>query len=107
MSLQYGLKEETHEKIKAVFVRYAQVEEVVLYGSRAKGNYKPGSDIDFTLKGEELNLKIMNRISLDLDDLLLPYTFDLSIFSHISNPEFLDHIERVGLVFYKKLSDLG
>lgn len=83
-----------------MLARYEQVEEVVIYGSRAKGNYKPGSDIDLTLKGRGLDLKILNKISLDLDDLLLPYTFDLSIFSHIVNPEFLDHIERVGQVFY-------
>lgn len=100
MSLQYGLKKETLKKIKEVFARYEQVAEVVIYGSRAKGNYKPGSDIDLTLKGRDLDLKIMNRISLDLDDLLLPYTFDLSIFNHISNPKFLDHIKRIGQVFY-------
>ncbi|MEN8134936.1 MAG: nucleotidyltransferase domain-containing protein [Thermodesulfobacteriota bacterium] len=100
MSLQYGLKKETLKKIREVFGRYGQVEEVIIYGSRAKGNYRPGSDIDLTLKGRELDLKTLNRISLDLDDLLLPYTFDLSVFSHISNPEFLDHIERVGQVFY-------
>ena len=99
MSLQYGLKKETLEKIREVFARYGQVEEVIIYGSRAKGNYRPGSDIDQTLKGREIDLKTLNRISLDLDDLLLPYTFDLSVFSHISNPEFLDHIERVGQVF--------
>jgi predicted nucleotidyltransferase len=100
MSLQYGLKKETLKKIKEVFAKYEQVEEVVIYGSRAKGNYKPGSDIDLTLKGLNLDLKIMNRVSLDLDDLLLPYSFDLSIFNHISNPEFLDHIKRIGQVFY-------
>jgi predicted nucleotidyltransferase len=102
MSPQYGLKQETLKKITDVFARYEQVEEVVIYGSRAKGNYKPGSDIDLTLKGRELDLKILNKLSLDLDDLLLPYTFDLSIFSHIANPEFLDHIERVGQVFYRR-----
>lgn len=106
MSPQYGLKKEIQEKIKEIFARYEQVEEVVIYGSRVKGNYKPGSDIDLTLKGQRLDLKILNRISLDIDDLLLPYTFDLSIFSHISNPDFLDHIKRVGLVFYKKISKI-
>ena len=72
-----------------------------MYGSRAKGNYKPGSDIDLTLKGKELNLKLLNKISLELDDLLLPYTFDLSIYHHIKQPDLIDHIVRVGKVFYK------
>lgn len=66
------------------------------------GNYKPGSDIDLTLKGHDLNLKLLNKISCDLDELLLPYTFDLSIYCHIKNPGLIDHIERVGLVFYKR-----
>ena len=73
-----------------------------MYGSRAKGNFKNGFDIDLTIKGENLNLKIINKISFCLDDLYLPYTFDLSIFNHISSSELIDHIQRVGKVFYKK-----
>ena len=80
--MQYGLKKETVKKINAIFAGYEEVEEAVLYGSRAKGNHKPGSDIDLALKGKQLNLKLLNKISLDLDDLLLPYTFDLSIYHH-------------------------
>lgn len=101
-NMQYGLKKETVNKINDVFSRFREVEEVILYGSRAKGNFKPGSDIDLTLKGENLKLKILNKISLDLDDLLLPYSFDISIYYQISNADLIEHIERVGLVFYKK-----
>jgi len=78
------------------------VEEAILYGSRAKGNERPGSDIDLTLNGPNLNLQVINRISRELDDLLLPYTIDLSVFRQISNSDLLDHIERVGQVFYRK-----
>jgi len=99
--MQYGLKKETIEKVNRIFAQYDKVEEVILYGSRAKDNYKPGSDIDLTLKGKELNLKLLNKISLELDDLLLPYTFDLSIYHHIKQPDLIDHIMRVGKVFYK------
>lgn len=66
------------------------------------GNYKNGSDIDFTLKGENLNLIILSKIDLELDYLLLHYTFDLSIYYHIDNPELIDPINRVGKVFYTK-----
>jgi predicted nucleotidyltransferase len=100
--MQHGLKEETVKKITSIFARYEEVEEVVMYGSRAKGNYKLGSDVDLTLKGKKLNLKLLNKISLDLDDLFLPYTFDLSIYHHIASPDLIEHIERVGKVFYKK-----
>jgi len=99
---KYGLKQSKVQDIQKVFSTFSEVEEVVLYGSRAKGNFKNGSDIDLTIKGENLNLKIINKISFCLDDLYLPYTFDLSIFNHISSPELIDHIQRVGKVFYKK-----
>lgn len=100
--MQYGLSTETVNKINDVFSRFEEVEEAILYGSRAKGNFKPGSDVDLTLKGEKLKLKLLNKISLDLDDLLLPYTFDVSIFHQITNPDLIEHIKRVGVAFYKK-----
>lgn len=103
--MPYGLEKETLEKIIGIFAQYGAVQEAIIYGSRAKGNHKPGSDIDLTLKGDDLNLKILNQISLDLDDLLLPYTFDLSIYHHIQQPDLIDHILRVGKVFYRRGRD--
>ena len=94
--MPYGLSKETLEKINIVFQRFGEVEEVILYGSRAKGNFKPGSDIDIVLKGEALNLHLLNRISLELDELLLPYIFDVSIYHHINNQDLKEHIRRVG-----------
>lgn len=98
----YGLKDTTMEQILIVFKRYRQIEQAILYGSRAKGSFKDGSDIDLALKGGQLDLQVINRISNDLDDLFLPYIFDLSIFNQIQNEDLLKHIERVGLVFYTK-----
>ena len=98
----FGLKEHEIQEVCAVFNQFNQVNEVILYGSRAKGNFKPGSDIDLTMKGENLNLTVLNEISWSLDDLLLPYMIDLSIFDHIDNKDLLEHIERVGQVFYRR-----
>lgn len=98
----YGLKDSVIEQILTVFRRHPQIEQAILYGSRAKGSFKNGSDIDLTLKGNQLNLQILNRVSNDLDDLLLPYIFDLSIFNQIQNKELLKHIDRVGIAFYIK-----
>ncbi len=98
--MKYGLKQQTIEQINSVFARYPEVEQAVLYGSRAKGTYKNGSDIDLTFKGHDLDLKVINRISNQIDELLLPYSFDISIFSQISNADLVDHINRVGVVFY-------
>ena len=102
--IEYGLSQKIIKEINTVFRKFEEVEKAVLYGSRAKGNYKPGSDIDITLKGEKLNLQLLNKIDIDLDDLLLPYMFDISIYDHISNNDLRDHIQRVGKVFYKKNS---
>ena len=102
--MKFGLKNETRECIKDVFAKYPQIEQVILYGSRAIGSYKNGSDIDLTLKGEKLNLTVANSLCNDLDDLFLPYTFDISILSHISNPDLIKHIERVGIDFYNSLN---
>ena len=100
--MPYGLKASIVKQINNVFTRYDTVQEVILYGSRAKGNYKPGSDIDLTLKGKGLDLRTLNRIDSDLDDLLLPYIIDLSIYSRIDNVDLIAHIERVGVVFYER-----
>jgi len=73
-----------------------------LYGSRAKGNYKVGSDIDLTMQGDGLNFSLLSTIADELDQLPLPYQFDLSIFNNINSPDLVDHIERVGVLFYQK-----
>lgn len=88
--------------IRAVFPKYQQVEEVLIYGSRALGNFKTASDIDLTLKGKDIDLSLQTKIEFDLDDLMLPYKFDISIYDKITNPEFLDHINRVGKEIYKR-----
>jgi predicted nucleotidyltransferase len=100
--MSFGLKSDTIAQIHAVFSQFTQLEAAILYGSRAKGTEKPGSDIDLALKGAGLNLDSVNQIRDRLDDLLFPYTFDLSILSQIDNSELLEHIQRVGKTFYKK-----
>jgi predicted nucleotidyltransferase len=100
--MKFGLKQNTIENINSIFVTHPEVQQAILYGSRAKGNHKHNSDIDITLKGEEINLDVLNQISLEIDDILMPYMVDLSIFSHIKNDELIDHIKRVGKVFYDK-----
>ncbi|NMC19220.1 MAG: nucleotidyltransferase domain-containing protein [Thermogutta sp.] len=100
--VKYGLPRSTVQKICAVLGRYPQVEKAILYGSRAKGNYKNGSDIDLTLLGEDLTLDVLYRIMEEIDDLLLPYMVDLSIFNDISDSDVVEHIHRVGVTFYEK-----
>jgi predicted nucleotidyltransferase len=97
----YGLPDRAVEKINGVFSEYASIEKAVLYGSRAKGTNKNGSDIDLTLFGQ-VTFQELLRIETQLDDLLLPWMIDLSIYNHINNPALIEHIERVGLVFFSR-----
>jgi predicted nucleotidyltransferase len=98
----FGLKNSHINAIQSVLKQYDTVEKAVLYGSRAKGNYRNGSDIDLTLTGDNLDLTTLMRIENELDDLLLPHKIDLSIFQKIENPDLKEHINSVGVVFYKK-----
>ncbi len=98
-----GLSDSVIQKICDVFKHYPQVERAVLYGSRAKAVHDNGSDIDLTLHGgTDLTLHVLLRIADELDDLLLPYTFDLSIFCDITDPDVTEHIRRVGVTMYEK-----
>ena len=98
----FGLDNDTIAKINSVFEKYTEVEEVTIYGSRAKGNYKEGSDIDISLKGNYLTKEIQSNIYTDIENLNTPYLFDISIFNQLHSPELLEHIKRVGQIFYKK-----
>lgn len=105
MTLRFGLKESTITQICSVFAHYPEVNKAIIYGSRAKGNFKNGSDIDLTIYGnQDLTVQILNKIMGELDDLLLPYTFDLSIYHDITDKDVLEHIKRVGIVFYESKS---
>lgn len=100
--MDFGLSEVTVDKIRSVFAAHPEVERAVVYGSRAKGNYKNGSDIDLTLHGPSLTNKILMDLMIELDDLLLPYTIDLSHFDTLEHAALREHIERVGRVFYER-----
>ena len=101
-TMRFGIESSVFERIIDVLRDNPLIKEAILYGSRAKGVQKPGSDIDVVLKGEKLTLQDLNRVSLALDDLLLPYTFDLSLFHHIDNADLLAHIGRVGKSIFRR-----
>jgi predicted nucleotidyltransferase len=102
--MRFGLSETTVEKICNVFAGFPEIDKAVLYGSRAKGNFKNGSDIDLTLYGVSLSKDLRSTVACALDDLLLPYTIDLSVFGTLNHAELKGHIERVGVLFYERTS---
>ncbi len=95
-----GLSEQTINNIRWVFSNHSNVREVVLYGSRAKGTYRAGSDIDLTVKGSLIGYSELLTLETELDDLMMPYMIDLSIFENIENSSLVEHIEQLGLLFY-------
>jgi len=105
--MRYGLEEATIKKINEVFSRFPEIEEVVLDGSRAMGNHKTGSDIDLTILSDKIEISSLYKIERELDDLLLPYTIDLSVHKYIQNPNLLNHIKNVGNTFYSNQTNLS
>jgi predicted nucleotidyltransferase len=99
----FGLSASTIDKITSVFENYPEIEKAILYGSRAKGNYRKGSDIDITLEGEKLTISKLFKIENELDDLLLPYMIDLSIYHKLKSQGLIEHIQVCGKELYAKV----
>ena len=99
---RYGILETDMIDIISILSANPKTEKVVLFGSRARGNYEPGSDIDISWKGEDLNFSDVIKAGLEYDKLFLPYKLELVIHSMISEPALREHIDRVGVVLYEK-----
>lgn len=95
----FGLHDSDIDLIKSTIRKHPSVTQIILYGSRAKGTYKPGSDIDLTLKGN-VDLDTVSKIHYELNELSsLPYFFDISAYQLLDNPSLIEHIDRVGVEF--------
>lgn len=95
-----GLNSSTIDLMKGVFIRHKDIQKVVIFGSRAKGTYKKNSDIDLAIFGIVDNL-VIEFIAGELDELPLPYKFDVKSFENIVNAELKEHISRVGISIYE------
>jgi predicted nucleotidyltransferase len=97
----FGLPDKTIGLINGIFAEYPGIEKVLIYGSRARGDYRNGSDIDLTMIGD-ISFRDEIHIGSLIDDLPIPYMCDLSNLKNIKNENLVEHIERVGLVFYER-----
>jgi len=97
-----GLQLETVEKFRNVFARYPEIEKVTLYGSRAKGTHRRGSDIDFCVMAPGWTPSELSRLVTELDALNLPWNLDVNLEHFIHLPALREHIQRVGLTFYSR-----
>ncbi|MGB3226258.1 MAG: nucleotidyltransferase domain-containing protein [Desulforhopalus sp.] len=101
--MKYGLSQQDIEEICKAFNLFPEIDEAVLFGSRAKGNYKSGSDVDIAIKGENIQHSCVSRLSDILnEESRLPYYFDIVHFEQITEPELVLHIERVGKLLYER-----
>ncbi|MFM2111488.1 MAG: hypothetical protein RLZZ271_148 [Pseudomonadota bacterium] len=99
---EFGLPESALATVRAILAGCPHVEKAILYGSRAKGTHKPGSDIDLTLVGDGLTQDMLARLAGQLAESSIPYQVDLSILASIDHPALREHIERVGKLFYQR-----
>ena len=98
MKNKFGLPTDSLLALQNIFKQH-HIHKVILYGSRAKGNYRPGSDIDLCIDCTALGLSELLTIENQIDDLLLPWKVDLTLKHNIDNPDLLEHINRVGVQF--------
>lgn len=103
--MKYGFKNDIIDNLNLIFANFEDINRVILFGSRAKGNYKLGSDIDLALIGENLNQKSVFRLQDKIEELNLIYKIDLVLVNKIDNKELLEHINRVGIVIYNKVTN--
>lgn len=99
----YGLLERDLKYILKAVSKYTEIEEIILFGSRAMGNYKEGSDVDIALLGNDVNRNTVRRLSDDLnEEYPIPYYFDVINYNDISNEELKEHIDNMGKSIYKR-----
>ena len=101
----FGLHHDDIATIVAVLSRYPSVQTAVIFGSRAKGNYKPGSDVDIALQGEEIGDSVAADVAYALnEETIMPYAFDVLNYHAITNADLAAHIDRVGRPLYTAVS---
>ena len=99
--IKYGLSENIINEIIFILSKYNKIESVLLFGSRAKGNYTNGSDIDLAVKANDLTFDEFIKIQTELDQLELIYKIDFIDYAKINEPALKSHIDRDGKIIYK------
>ncbi|PSR18204.1 nucleotidyltransferase domain-containing protein [filamentous cyanobacterium CCP3] len=100
--MSYGLSDQQLEEIIQFIAAYPEVEEAILFGSRAIGTYKPASDVDIAIKGNGVDSAIAARLKFDIEeDTYLPYFFDFVAYGTITREELKRHIDEKGVSIYR------
>jgi len=97
-----GIPEKWVESLRDIFRQTPSIDRVVVYGSPAKGNYRPGSDIDLAIFSASMNFIEQMNLENAIDDLLMPYSVDITRFEQLTNQALIEHINRVGIRLYSR-----
>lgn len=101
--MNFGLRNEDMENIITTIQQFSEIEKAAIFGSRAKGNYKPGSDLDIAIWGKDISFSTISRLHAILEEESpMPYYFDIVDYSHLNHAELKSHIDRVGIVFFTR-----
>lgn len=99
--MKFGLSDTVIQELQDVFRRYPNIKKVLIFGSRSKGNFRPGSDIDLAVIGKDIDYRLLLDVQCDIEDLELLYSIDLLDYQKKRGTPIGDHIDRVGQVFYE------
>lgn len=101
--MDFGLRKSDIDYIIEVISNFLEIEKAVIFGSRALGSYKPGSDVDIALYGEKITFDTVATLHSMLEDQgPLPYFFDVVDYTHLEHKELKEHIDRVGKVIFRR-----
>lgn len=99
---KFGLTQRQFQLMINSITSFNEIEKVVIFGSRAKGNFKPASDVDLAVFGKKINRTTINRFSSALDDLPLPFKFDVLDYNQLTNESLKEKINEQGQVFFER-----
>lgn len=101
--MSFGLRNEDIDYIVKTLKKFPEIKRAMIFGSRAKGTNKNGSDVDMAVFGEKINFGVLSRLHSILEnDSPMPYFFDIVDYTHLEHDELRQHIDRVGKIIYER-----
>lgn len=98
-----GLLDRDMKCILEAIGEFEEIESVILFGSRAMGNYKKGSDVDIAVTGRDVKRETISKLSESLNEVYpLPFFFDVINYGEISNDNLKEHIDTYGIKIYER-----
>lgn len=94
------ISEKLKLELENIFSEYEEIEKVLLFGSRARDDYRVNSDVDICLFGKSITHLILAKVSMDVDELNTPLSFDILSFNEITKVELIDNILKEGIEIY-------